>query len=87
MAQFMLISERQLQRKLNALFDQSFTDYLRKYRSRQSAALMKSGPQIGQICDQTGFNSPSYFAKYFKAEFGVTPKQYQKNVFVPNGSQ
>ena len=77
MAQLMFVSERQLHRKLNALYDQGFVDHLRKYRLNQAAKMMVTGLPIGDICEKTGFGSASYFAKYFKAEFGISPKDYQ----------
>ena len=77
MAQLMFVSERQLHRKLNALYDQGFVDHLRKYRLNQAAQMMDTGLPIGDICEKSGFGSASYFAKYFKAEFGISPKSYQ----------
>lgn len=79
-AKLMAMSDRQLHRKLDALFDQTFSEYLRKYRLKQSLALFKTGMQITQIADSIGFSSISYFAKCFNAEYGMPPKQYQKQL-------
>ncbi len=79
LAQQLAVSERQLHRKFDALFGQSFTSYLRSYRLNQSLKLLRQGYSIGQTSDQSGFSSTAYFSKCFKAEFGQTPKSYQEN--------
>lgn len=76
------ISERQLSRKMSALMNESFPDLLREHRLEQSVKLMKTGMQISQICDEVGFSALSYFGKCFKARYGKTPKQYQKEVII-----
>ncbi|AOT07561.1 hybrid sensor histidine kinase/response regulator transcription factor [Pseudoalteromonas luteoviolacea] len=75
----MHISERQLNRKLAHLLDHNFSEYLRKYRLRQSLGFINSGLQIAQIAEEVGFSSPSYFSHCFKAEFGKTISQYRKS--------
>ena len=32
--------------------------------------------RINEICDRVGFQSPSYFAKVFQKQFGVTPTEF-----------
>ena len=34
--------------------------------------------RIGEICYLVGINSPSYFSKIFLKQFGVTPKDFEK---------
>ncbi|MCF6440475.1 response regulator [Pseudoalteromonas luteoviolacea] len=75
----MHISERQLNRKLAHLLDHNFSEYLRKYRLRQSLNLIHSGLQIAQIAEDVGFSSPSYFSHCFKAEYGKTVSQHRKD--------
>ncbi|TQV85068.1 hybrid sensor histidine kinase/response regulator transcription factor [Aliikangiella coralliicola] len=72
------VSERQLNRKLSALIDHNFSDYIKKYRLNRSVELFSSGRQIAQISEDVGFSSPSYYIRCFKAEYGKTPKQYQE---------
>lgn len=76
-AQLMAVSERQLQRKLKAITDQNPMEMLREFRLKKSCELLKDGYQIGQVSDQCGFNSPSYFSQCFKAHYGTSPKTYQ----------
>jgi DNA-binding response OmpR family regulator len=70
------LSERQLNRKLTALIDFNFSEYLRKFRLEKAKTLLTTGQQVAQVCYQVGFSSPSYFSNCFKAEFDVTPKQF-----------
>ncbi|WP_395374159.1 response regulator [Marinicella sp. W31] len=76
-AQQMAVSDRQLQRKLKSLIDQNPMDYLRAYRLNQAKILLLEGRQASQVSDDCGFNSLSYFSYSFKAQFGVSPSQYQ----------
>ncbi|MFT4937085.1 MAG: signal transduction histidine kinase/DNA-binding response OmpR family regulator [Paraglaciecola sp.] len=73
------ISARQLNRKLTALIDFNFSEYLRKFRLEKAKTLLTTGQQVAQVCYQVGFSSPSYFSNCFKAEFDVTPKQFTEN--------
>ena len=45
-------------------------------RIEQAAYLLKQGYRIIEVAEQVGFTSSSYFAKCFKARFGVLPKDY-----------
>lgn len=72
----MAMSERQLNRKLAALIDHNFSEYLRKFRMEKARQLLLEGRQITEVSYDVGFSSPSYFSSCFKAEFGLTPKEY-----------
>lgn len=74
------MSVRQLNRKLAALVDYNFAEYLRKYRLQKSRELLLSGRQITEVAYDVGFNSPSYFSNCFKAEFNKTPKRYVEDL-------
>jgi len=76
------VSERQLQRKLSALTDHNFTEYVRFARLEQAKILLGSGLQVSEVVDRVGFSSLSYFGACFKAEFGLTPKQFQQDCHV-----
>lgn len=75
-ASHLAMSERQLNRKLSALVDYNFAEYLRKYRLQKSKDLLLSGKQVTEVAYDVGFNSPSYFSSCFKAEFEQTPKAF-----------
>ncbi len=44
------------------------------------AMLKNSDFRIGQICIQAGFNNFAYFTKMFRSRFGITPKEYRKQI-------
>jgi DNA-binding response OmpR family regulator/anti-sigma regulatory factor (Ser/Thr protein kinase) len=77
MAADMAMSERQLQRKLKAITDQSPALYLRLFRLRRSLLLLAEGRRISDVSDAVGFSSPAYFASCFRAQFNCTPSEYQ----------
>ncbi|MEP0355270.1 ATP-binding protein [Paraglaciecola sp.] len=72
-AEKLAISERQLNRKLGALIDYNFSEFLRKYRLEEARKAIIAGRQITEVSYSVGFSSPSYFSTCFKAEFGVSP--------------
>ena len=74
----MYASERLLQKKLKALMDHTFTEYLRTYRLTKAAQLLKTGKKVSDTADECGFSSQAYFSRCFKAEFGQTATQYQQ---------
>ena len=78
MASMMAVSDRQLQRKLKALIDKNPLDFLREYRIKKAAEILKDGTQVSITADQCGFNSVTYFSKCFKDQYGVSPKVYQQ---------
>ena len=67
------MSERQLQRKLRALMNYTPREYLRNYRLQEGAKMLRAGASVADAAYSVGFLSLSYFAKCFKAQFGVTP--------------
>lgn len=77
MAAGVFMSTRQLQRKLKALTGQTPTAFLRSFRLRRARDLLRRGMAPTRVADAAGFTSPSYFSTCFKAQFGVTPSEYQ----------
>ncbi|MFK7936053.1 MAG: alpha/beta fold hydrolase [Saprospiraceae bacterium] len=70
------LSERQLQRKLKAITNKSPNQMIRSVRLHRAKELvLKKMESVAEIAFQTGFSSPSYFAKCFKKEFGATPTE------------
>jgi CheY-like chemotaxis protein len=69
------MSERQLQRKLKAIMNYSPREYLRNFRLKKAMKLLESGSSVADAAYSAGFTSLSYFAKCFKAQFGLTPSQ------------
>ena len=70
-------SRSSFNRKVNALLGMSPNEYLRKRRLDLAAQMLeRNNGSVSDICYKVGFNSPSYFAKCFKEQFGVLPTDY-----------
>ncbi len=68
------ISERHLQRKIKAVTNKSPNQLISSVRLHKAKELLsENNNNISQVAYMTGFNNPSYFAKCFKKEFGVSP--------------
>lgn len=75
------MSSAHLYRKLKQLTHLSTNDIIRKYRLKKASLLLRN--QDGNITEAmyaVGFSNSSYFSKCFRAEFGLSPKEYQQNV-------
>ena len=73
------LSRGHLHRKIKELTGTTPVDFLRNYRLRKAAVLLKQRQyNINEIAYQTGFSSPAYFTKCFKAAYNLTPKEYQQ---------
>lgn len=57
----------------------SLFDYLLDYRIGRSLSLLKAGHTVAQSAVETGFTSPAYFAKVFRARTGRSPSEYRKD--------
>ncbi|WP_200979684.1 alpha/beta fold hydrolase [Echinicola sp. 20G] len=71
------VSERQLQRKLKAISNKSpnqLISSVRLHRAKELLSTRKYG--VSETAFQTGFSNPSYFAKCFKKEFGISPSSF-----------
>lgn len=77
LAAAMNMSRSSLHRKIKSLTDLSSLDFIRVIRLKRAAELLQEGElRINEICDRVGFQSPSYFAKVFQKQFGVTPTEF-----------
>lgn len=73
------LSRGHLHRKIKDLTGTSPVDFLRNYRLKKAAALLKQRQcNVSEVAYQTGFSSAAYFAKCFKAAYNVTPTEYQE---------
>ena len=80
MADTMCMSKANFYRKFKAITGTSPNEYMKTYRLNRAAAMIAEGARINEAADAVGFDSSSYFAKCFKAKFGVLPNDYQKKV-------
>lgn len=78
LAEKMFMSRSNFYRKVKSLFGVSPNDYMKTYRLRKAAEMIRSGDfLIKEIYEQVGFKTSSYFSACFREEFGMTPKQYK----------
>lgn len=79
MAEILCMSRSSLLRKIKILFNLSPVDFIRLIRLKKAAELIQEGKyRIGDICYMVGINSSSYFSKLFLKQFGMTPKEFEK---------
>ena len=72
------LSRSQLHRKLKAISDQSTTEFIRNYRLRRAAELIKQNAgNMAEIAYQVGFSSQAYFTKSFNELFGCSPGEFK----------
>ncbi|MDR1518080.1 MAG: response regulator, partial [Dysgonamonadaceae bacterium] len=78
MAKLFNMSQASFYRKIKGVMDLTPVEYLRGERIKKAAQLLREKKyQITEICFMVGFNSPSYFAKCFQLQFGVSPKDFE----------
>lgn len=76
----MAMSRMTFYRKLQSITGQSPNEFIKTIRLKRAAQLLENSQfSVSEVADRCGFSSSSYFAKCFKAQFGVLPKQYAEN--------
>ncbi|WP_027473874.1 hybrid sensor histidine kinase/response regulator transcription factor [Saccharicrinis fermentans] len=79
------MSRVHLYKKLTAITGKSPVEFIRIIRLKRGAQLLeKSQMSIAEVAYAVGFNSPRYFSKYFKEEYGMLPTAYVKAHAVPS---
>lgn len=76
LAQELGMSRSVLYRRIKGAFNLAPNEYLKSYKLKYAADLLLQGMRINEVADQLGFSSSSYFAKCFKEQFGLTPKDF-----------
>lgn len=72
------LSRGHLHRKIKELTGTSPVEFLRTYRLNKATQLLRQNAYtVSEVAYRTGFSSPAYFSKCFKAIYGVTPTEYQ----------
>ena len=78
-AQRVSVNSTYLNRYFNQEYGCSFLQYLTSLRIEQAEMLLRdSNAEIGDICYNTGFNSPSAFHKAFKTRYGCSPSEWRR---------
>ena len=74
------MSHTTLYRKIQALTGETPTDFLRSYRLKKGAELLKSNfGSVLEVALEVGFSSANYFTKCFKKKFHQLPSDYQSS--------
>lgn len=74
----MCVSSSTLYNKIRALTDQTITGFINSIRLKEACRILRKRPDIKiiELSMMVGFNTPKYFTKCFKKEFGVLPSEY-----------
>ncbi|MGN1245990.1 MAG: two-component regulator propeller domain-containing protein [Muribaculaceae bacterium] len=79
MADKFCMSHSSLLRKIKTVFNLSPVELIRLIKLKKAAELIQEGKyRIGDICYMVGISSQSYFSKLFFKQFGITPKDFEK---------
>jgi len=71
------MSRSSLYSKVLELTGETPVEYIRSFKLEKAAVLLeKSGLTIAEVAYQTGFSTPNYFARAFKAKFDLLPSEY-----------
>ena len=75
------MSRSKLYNKIRLMTGKSIVEFIRSYRLRKAARLLsEENLSIKEVMMRVGIESDSYFAKSFKAEYGVTPSEFMKKL-------
>ena len=57
---------------------QNVTGFINSIRLKEACRIMRQQPdiRINELSMDVGFNTPKYFTKCFKKEFGMLPSEY-----------
>lgn len=79
LAQKLGMGRSQFFSKVKELTGQTPNEYIRTLRLREAANIIRKGDaRINEVCYAVGFSSPSYFARRFAEQFGLSPSAYAK---------
>jgi AraC-like DNA-binding protein len=75
------MSESRFMRYFRDASGMTFVSYLTRLRLSQAARLLReSTGNISEVADACGFRDQSYFDRQFRAEHGMTPREYRARV-------
>ncbi|MDE6860693.1 MAG: response regulator [Duncaniella sp.] len=73
------MSRVHLYKKLKSITGKTPIEFIRIIRLKRGAQMLRESQlNVSEVAYQLGFNSPKYFSKYFKEEFGILPSAYQE---------
>lgn len=77
-AKDMALGSSTLYNKVKATTGQTVVGFINSIRLKEAKCILKSDPNIliNDLATRVGFNTPKYFSKCFKNEFGIYPKEF-----------
>ena len=78
LAEKLLLSKRQLQRRMKSYTGMTASEYIREIRLHQARQLLESGnyQTVGEVCYAVGFENQSHFSNIYLERFGKKPSEY-----------
>lgn len=77
LAKLLCMGRTTLNRKVRALTGESTNQFIRSYRLKRAAQLLKSGfGNVTEVAFAVGFSSSGYFTRCFKEKFNELPHTY-----------
>lgn len=77
LSQKMYMSRGTLYSRILSLTGETPVEYVRSFKLKKAVELLeKSDMKISQIGYEVGFSNPNYFARAFKAKYGISPTEY-----------
>ena len=78
-SQEMNLGRTSLFNKIKGITGQTPNDFMITLKMKKATFLLTNNPElnISDITYRLGFNSPKYFSKCFKEQFGMTPSDYK----------
>ncbi|MEO5564511.1 MAG: hybrid sensor histidine kinase/response regulator transcription factor, partial [Chitinophagaceae bacterium] len=75
----MFMSRVALYKRIFSLTGKPPIEFIRTIRLQRAARLLKKRElTVAEVAYEVGFNTPKYFSRYFKMEYGVMPSEYAK---------
>ena len=75
------ISPTAMKRCFKGIYGAPIYAYLRTYRLHIAEKLLREGKSsVGEIATEIGYTNPNKFTSAFRAEYGMSPTEYKKNV-------
>ena len=75
------ISPTAMKRCFKGIYGAPIYAYLRTYRLQIAEKLLPEGKSsVGEIATEIGYTNPNKFTSAFRAEYGMSPTEYKKNV-------
>jgi len=70
------MSRSSLHRKIKGISELTPNEFILLVKLKKAASYIQEGARVNEVCFLVGFNSPSYFSKAFKKQFGVSPSEW-----------